>query len=180
MDNIKKTENNLVIDITLGNNNTTESAVVQAKKRTVLENWDKRRAVELGDEAGQWEVLYCSIGMLLYPFSVYFLFLEIHFCSTLLRLDPQVVVPPYALQGGQMRQVRCERTELKDVHVPLPIQILSSQPRLKPTKRSIEEEEALEDWNRRTADLFEWVGMACLGSQRWSLFFFFPLNQMLT
>jgi len=63
-----------------------------------------------------------------------------------------------------MRQVRCERTELKDVHVPLPI--LSNQPHLNSTTKSVEEEEALEDWDRKIGELFEWVGMACLGAQR--------------
>ncbi|KAF8809507.1 hypothetical protein BYT27DRAFT_7222422 [Phlegmacium glaucopus] len=114
-----------VIDMALFN--TAESTAVQAKRKTVLEDWDKRREVELGDEAGPWEVLYCSTG-------------------------------------NQMRQVRCERTELKDVHMPLPT--LSSQPRAQPTKKSVEEEEALEDWNRKIGELFEWVGMACLGAQR--------------
>jgi ribonuclease P/MRP protein subunit RPP40 len=27
-------------------------------------------------------------------------------------------------------------------------------------------EESTEDWDERMGDLFEWVGMACLGSQR--------------
>jgi hypothetical protein len=47
------------------NLNTVEagSTVVQAKRKTVLEDWDKRRVVELGDEAGSWEVLYCSTGL---------------------------------------------------------------------------------------------------------------------
>ena len=39
-----------------------ESTVVQARRKTILEDWDKRRMVELGDEAGSWEVLYCSTG----------------------------------------------------------------------------------------------------------------------
>lgn len=42
--------------------NTSESTTVQAKIKMSLEDWDKRRAVELGDEAGAWEVLYCSTG----------------------------------------------------------------------------------------------------------------------
>jgi len=115
--------------------------VVQAKRKRFLEDWDKRRAVALGDEAGLWEVLYCST-------------------------DPKVS-PTYTPQEGQMRQVKCERRELRDVHVPLPTgTLVSSQPVLKSTKRSVEEEEALEDWNHKIAELFEWVGMACLGSQR--------------
>lgn len=88
------------------------------------------------------------------------------------NLDPKII-PQYTPQGGQIRQVRCERSEMKDVHVPLPTGTLSSQPHtshshLKSTKKSVAEEEALEDWNRQMGELFEWVGMACLGAQRWA------------
>ena len=70
-------------------NNTAEaepSTVVQAKRRTILEDWDKRRVVELGDEAGSWEVLYCSTGLSF----VYFFFVSpslsfISFNSIVLR-----------------------------------------------------------------------------------------------
>ena len=55
-----------------------------------------------------------------------------------------------------MHQVRCEKKELKDVHMPLPTQLPQSI-------KSVEEEE---DQNRKIEELFEWVGMACLGSQR--------------
>ena len=88
--------------------------------------------------------------------------------TLLLRLDPKMA-PQYAPQEGQMRRVRCEKMELKDVHVPskLPTRTFSSQPHVKSTtKKSVEEEEAMEDWNREIGELFEWVGMACLGSQR--------------
>lgn len=43
------------------------STVIQTKRNTVLEDWDKRRAVELGDEAGPWEVLYCSTSVSFVP-----------------------------------------------------------------------------------------------------------------
>ena len=61
----------LVIDMVLCN--TSESTTVQAKIKMSLEDWDKRRAVELGDEAGAWEVLYCSTGEV-YKKPVLFLF----------------------------------------------------------------------------------------------------------
>lgn len=61
------------------------SAVVQAKRKTILEDWDKRRMVELGEEAGSWEVLYCSTGSF---FCVLFCFLfslfPLSFRSTLI------------------------------------------------------------------------------------------------
>lgn len=70
-----------------------------------------------------------------------------------------------------MRQVKCKKTELKDVHVPffeLPTPTWT-QPHVT-TKKSVEEEEVLEDRNRKIGELFEWLGMACLGSQRFSFF----------
>ena len=56
------------------------TSMVQAKRKTVLEDWFKRRVDELGDEAGSWEVLYCSIGLsflsfFLCSFSFVFFFL---------------------------------------------------------------------------------------------------------
>jgi len=83
-----------------------------------------------------------------------------------------------------MRQVRCEKKELENVHVPFfelsstwtlsnsnsnsSSNSSSSQPpshvKSTRTKKSVEEEE--EDRNRKLGELFEWVGMACLGSQR--------------
>lgn len=165
------------------------STVVQAKRKTNLEDWDKRRVVELGDDTGSWEVLYCSSGLsFLFFFFCFFFFSSsslFHFRSTLFPyLDPKRV-PPYAPQGGQMRQVGCKKKELKDVHVPLfelsTLWTLSSQPHVKSTtkRRSVEEEEALEDRNHKIGEFFEWLGMACLGSQRFSfsLFFFLRLLQ---
>jgi hypothetical protein len=84
-----------------------------------------------------------------------------------------------------MRQVSCEKKELKNVHVPLfelsSTWTLSSQPHVKSTrtKKTVEEEEALEDRNRKIGELFEWVGMACLGSQRFGFFFFFGILSMI-
>ena len=100
------------------------STAVQAKRKTILEDWDKRRVVELGDEAASWEVLYCSTGLFICSFSFCF---PLFFCFHLLggsnsilhyTLDPNKT-PAYTLQGGQMRQVRCEKKEFKNVHVPL-------------------------------------------------------------
>jgi ribonuclease P/MRP protein subunit RPP40 len=160
----------LVIDVALCK--TAEAPVVQAKRKTVLEDWDKRRAVELGDETGPWEVIYCSTGGVKPSVVLFFLvFFSLLFCLSRLRnpthpqlrLDPKAALAPlYAPQGGQIRQVRCEKTELKDVHVPLAL--LSNQPHVKSRKESSMEE--AEDWNLKIGELFEWVGMACLGSQR--------------
>lgn len=120
----------------------------------------------------------CCIVLQVRSFVFFFVFCFLsspfHFAQLLLlHLDPKLA-PQYAPQGGQMRQVRCEKKELKDVHVPskLPTWTLSNQPHVKSTtKKSVEEEEALEDWNREIGELFEWLGMACLGSQRFGFLF---------
>ena len=181
----------------LGSSNSAEAGsttrlVAQGKRKTILEAWDKRRVVEFGDEAGSWEVLYCSAGLSIFfsfVFFFYFLFLfspPPHFIFELklycaYNIDPKMMTPLYAPQGGQMRRVRCEKKELKDVHVPLSFRVelhptSKSQPHVKSTtttkKKSVEEEEALEDLNRKIGELFEWIGMACLGSQRFSFLFF--------
>jgi hypothetical protein len=119
----------------------------------------------------------------LFVFLSLLLFLLLFFCCfplgssvahCALHVDPNKTPP-----GGQMRQVSCEKKELKNVHVPLfelsSTWTLSSQPHVKSTrtKKKVEEEEALEDRNRKIGELFEWVGMACLGSQRFGFFFLF-------
>ena len=122
----------------------------------------------------------CIVPQVCRSFFVFFFvfcfsFSPFHFRSTQLRLlDPKA--PPYALPGCQIRQVKCEKKELKDVHVPLfelpgPTST-SSQPHVKSTtKKTVEDEEALEDHSRKIGELFEWIGMACLGSQRFSFSF---------
>jgi len=57
--------------------------------------------------------------------------------------------------------VECKDRMMEAVHVPVPE--LSKYP--EPKGKNTEE---LEDWNMRTAALFEWVGMASLGAQRYA------------
>lgn len=73
----------IVIDMALCN--TAESTVAQAKRRTVLEDWDKRREIELGDDAGPWEVLYCSTGKVR---PVFFVLLFLPFSRLFVSRDP--------------------------------------------------------------------------------------------
>jgi len=58
------------------------------------------------------------------------------------------------------RDVKCQITKIAGVRVP--VASLTSQPSISG------DEEVLEDWKTYMATLFEWVGMACLGSQRYS------------
>ena len=56
--------------------------------------------------------------------------------------------------------VSCERRELKNVQIPL----LNIKPR--PQVSKSDDNDAMDEWNRDAGALFEWVGLACLGSQR--------------
>jgi ribonucleases P/MRP protein subunit RPP40 len=53
-------------------------------------------------------------------------------------------------------QVLPEVVELHDVHIPMP--------NLSPQTGGDESE--TEDWNEHISELYEWVGMSCLGAQR--------------
>ena len=95
-------------------------------------------------------------------------------CTERYRVDwNQTTPPPFA---AQTHVVRAEKRELKDVYVPVPS--LCTRPTL-PVKTQSKKKpgpegdaefdaqtEAVDDWDCRMETLFEWVGMACLGSQR--------------
>ncbi|KAF8202501.1 ribonuclease P 40kDa subunit-domain-containing protein [Pholiota molesta] len=134
------------IDIPLHKN--AQSPAFQARVKAAMAKFDHVRAGELGVESGTWDVIYCSKG-------------------------PGATSPTTPFQDCQWHRVQCTKNDLQDVHVP----ILSLSPRPSPTDRKMHQSkkgltaqndlaEALDDWNRRTESLFEWVGMACLGAQR--------------
>ncbi|KAF8874453.1 ribonuclease P 40kDa subunit-domain-containing protein [Gymnopilus junonius] len=116
------------------------------KIRACIELWDKRRESELGKDAALWEVLYSWKGQ----------------------------KEPYNFPFAQhdIRTVQCTKRQQQDVHIPQPC--LSPRPDTSSSNSSSKKskltenkkEDMLEDWNRRTESLFEWVGMACLGAQR--------------
>ena len=84
-----------------------EPTVVQAKRRTILEDWDKRRVVEFGDEAGSWEVLYCSTGLpffspvLLCFFFVSF-FISLNYIAPRSKNDTPIYTPRRSDASSQM------------------------------------------------------------------------------
>lgn len=95
-------------------------------------------------------------------------------CTERYRVDwNQTTPPPFA---AQTHVVRVEKRELKDIYVPVPSLCTRPTPPLKTqSKKKLGTEgdaefdaqtEAVEDWDCRMETLFEWVGMACLGSQR--------------
>ena len=55
------------------------SSMVQANRQMVLEDWDKGRVDKLGDEAGSWEVLYCSTGLSFLSFKFFLCSFSFHF-----------------------------------------------------------------------------------------------------
>jgi hypothetical protein len=60
------------------------------------------------------------------------------------------------------REVKCQIMKLSNVCIPAPS--ITSYP------STSSDDGALEDWNINMSALFEWMGMACLGSQRYSSF----------
>ena len=50
------------------------SSMVQAKRQMVLEDWDKGRVDELGDEAGSWEVFVLFYRFVFFFVQVLFVF----------------------------------------------------------------------------------------------------------
>jgi hypothetical protein len=145
-----------------------------------MAKFDHVRAGELGVESGTWDVIYCSKGEYQHG-SIDHLFCYIQPRSSVIEYvntghflsDPGATSPTTPFQDCQWHRVLCTKNNLQDVHVP----ILSLSPRPSPTNRKMHQSkkgltaqndltEALDDWNRRTESLFEWVGMACLGAQR--------------
>ena len=58
-------------------------------------------------------------------------------------------------------QIRPHCVTLSDVLVPTPDRHILTLPGVSPVS-----EESKEDWKERMEELFEWVGMVCVGSER--------------
>ncbi|GLB41658.1 putative ribonuclease P 40kDa (Rpp40) subunit [Lyophyllum shimeji] len=119
-----------------------ESVANRARRNESLKAWDARREQE---GLGPWNMLYCSANSSL---------------------------PEPAFAVTEVREVHCQMTKFDDVHIPVPsLRQHPSAPQSRtsasPAARAAgDEEDEVEDWNTEMAALFEWVGMACLGSQR--------------
>lgn len=57
------------------------------------------------------------------------------------------------LSMGTMNEVKYQVRQFADVFIPVP-------------ELARSKEESKEEWEERVSELFEWVGMACLGAQR--------------
>ncbi|KAG6840569.1 hypothetical protein C0991_005758 [Blastosporella zonata] len=115
-----------------------ESAANIARRNEVLKAWDARRE---RDGLGAWNVVYCSN-------------------------DPSLPEPAFA--ELQACDVVCQGTKSDDVHIPSlslrrrPSAGASASDGQTPTT----DDDDIEDWDAEMATLFEWIGMASLGSQR--------------
>ncbi|KAH6915830.1 ribonuclease P 40kDa subunit-domain-containing protein [Coprinopsis sp. MPI-PUGE-AT-0042] len=128
-----------VIDIPLQKINVESSAKVQQKQKQSVERWEQRRK---SDGAADWDVVYCSN-----------------------RVPEQAPKLPFiAAEASQTRKVACEKAEYTNVYIPIP----SFEPRpVKQRKGKVHAElEDQEDWDREVMHLFEWAGLAALGSPR--------------
>lgn len=115
-----------------------EAEKVRQRRRDAIGAWDARRA---GEGADGWDVLYC--------------------CSTSGAGSVVLSVPGLSLkkrslapQGHQICEVQAQVQTHEDVRIPAPV--LSARPK----------GDDGEAWDEEVGALFEWVGMAALGSQR--------------
>lgn len=107
-----------------------------------MKSWDERRSRE---GLGLWEVLYCHSN----PSECR---QRLIVCKNLMHAEDSL----FDFDGGdQVHQVQCRIRRLSDVHVPIPTI----------TQRPTKKEDIL-DWDSEASSLVEWVGMACMGSQR--------------
>ncbi|PFH50247.1 hypothetical protein AMATHDRAFT_75723 [Amanita thiersii Skay4041] len=111
------------------------------RRRTMIQAWDERREEATG--AAEWNVVYCA------------------------KEVGTVMVPPFVAEASahkiQVHEVACKVTYMKGVRVPENIELTAC-----PTQKSggSEWKEREEDWKEDMHALVEWVGLACLGSQR--------------
>ena len=105
---------------------------------------------------GPWDVLFCSQGTFFERKPFYFLFIN---TFPLDLRSAELTSAAHVPQFTASRDVKCQATRIADVRIPVPP--FTGQP-----DNDDDDDDGLEDWNADMAALFEWVGMACLGSQR--------------
>ncbi|KAF4592903.1 hypothetical protein EYR38_008609 [Pleurotus pulmonarius] len=69
------------------------------------------------------------------------------------------------LSGLKKNSSAPQVTKTDNIHIP-DMQLIHRPINPRSKNQTEEYEEDLEDWNAETSELFEWVGLACLGSQR--------------
>ncbi|KIL69217.1 hypothetical protein M378DRAFT_70203 [Amanita muscaria Koide BX008] len=128
-----------VVQFSLRKNSDTPGNV--SRRFTALRAWEKRREQETGFSG--WHVVYCcrDLGPMTYPLMA--------------------VEEP--MNQAEIKEVACLIRKMRDVNVP----DVKLHPF--PEGKGKDVEERREDWNDDVHALFEWVGMACLGSQRLKL-----------
>jgi ribonuclease P/MRP protein subunit RPP40 len=115
----------------------TESVAVRERQKTALNAWDSIRAE---DGLGKWEVAYVGASG----------------TAQRLNFSPEANsrnAGPPASDSHTVVKVKAHTRHDADVYIPV-LDLTESA------------EENLEDRQERLGDLFEWVGMACLGAQR--------------
>lgn len=124
-----------------------ETIGMKARRKRVLEEWDRQRQK---DGQGKWEVIYCSLNA---KTSTADHSITLTFIKLSISIDTKTLGTDEYLINEVLPQIR----QSASIHIP----IVSLSPR--PLAPHTDE---IEDWNENMNDLFEWVGMACLGAQR--------------
>jgi len=147
--------------------------------RAALARWDDIRQADLGKDRELWDVVYCSrseFWCLFFDITYiqFFFVLSNHLitiiffgpCPEICDVGPSISISDLPWHNNaQIRHVECETREMCDVHVPTVSWTTFDCPDHAPPPDSADD--ALDDWNQRIQSMFEWVGMACLGAQRW-------------
>ena len=154
----------LAIDIPLRKNG--QSPAMQARVKTCLEGWDQRRAVEMPEQEGTWDVVFCAKGL-----HDHTPCLDSKGLTLLCTERGQASTSPF--RTTETYRVAPIKYELKDVLAPEPRLCARPSPPTKAqskTKSDVDVDaltESADDWDRRVETLFEWVGLAALGAQRY-------------
>jgi ribonucleases P/MRP protein subunit RPP40 len=78
-------------------------------------------------------------------------------------------LPFVAAELAESKKIICEKAEHANVHIPVP----SFEPRPTKTKqlkgKTQDRLDDQEEWDREVTQLFEWAGLAALGSARYQL-----------
>jgi ribonuclease P/MRP protein subunit RPP40 len=119
---------------------------MKAKRKTALRDWDRRREAE---GLGKWDVIFrTSIAGIVVLSSFYGWAVG----------DPSGI--DTNVGDSYQHEVKSQTRKSPSIHIPVPSSTWASWPLRSDSDKTNE-------WDESITALFEWVGMACLGAQRY-------------
>lgn len=127
---------------------------MKTRRKQALEDWDRRRE---RDGLGKWDVIYHSSSRKSFP-------------RKLIRLpcisSSSFIIDKDTPDGpSSSHEVKPQTRKSSTIYIPTlsPSSLVLPPP---VPNSDDDDDDEIEDWNEHMNDLFEWVGMACLGAQR--------------